>query len=296
MNRAYNFNAGPAALPLPVLEAVQAEFVNFKGTGMSIVEMSHRGKDYEAVHNHAKAMLYKLLSIPDDYEVLFLQGGASLQFAMVPMNFLTPGRTANYILTGSWSEKALKEAEKMGSTFVGGSSEYRSYSYIPDQDRIEIEPDHAYVHITSNNTIFGTQWHQFPDTKGVPLVADMSSDILSRPLDVSKFALIYAGAQKESRACRSYGSDYPPRLDGRGWRQEFPPCSNTRHMPVQIRCTILRRHLPSISWVKSWTGSTSLEVLRLFLPKTKPKPNFCMTLLMRVMASTRAMRRWIPAR
>lgn len=196
MNRAYNFNAGPAALPLPVLEAVQAEFVNFKGTGMSIVEMSHRGKDYEAVHNHAKAMLYKLLSIPDDYEVLFLQGGASLQFAMVPMNFLTPGRTANYILTGSWSEKALKEAEKMGSTFVGGSSEDRSYSYIPDQDRIQIEPDHAYVHITSNNTIFGTQWHQFPDTKGVPLVADMSSDILSRPLDVSKFALIYAGAQK----------------------------------------------------------------------------------------------------
>ncbi|HKM16593.1 MAG: 3-phosphoserine/phosphohydroxythreonine transaminase [Firmicutes bacterium] len=193
---AYNFNAGPAALPLPVLEAVQAEFVNFKGTGMSIVELSHRGKDYEAVHNHAKSMLYKLLSIPDDYEVLFVQGGASLQFAMVPMNFLASGRTANYILTGSWSEKALKEAEKIGNTYIGGSSEDRNYSYIPSPDQIQIEPDHAYVHITSNNTIFGTQWHQFPDPNGVPLVADMSSDILSRPIDVSQFGLIYAGAQK----------------------------------------------------------------------------------------------------
>lgn len=196
MNRAYNFNPGPAALPLPVLEAVQAEFVNFKGTGMSIVEMSHRGKDYEAVHNHAKEMLYKLMSIPSNYEVLFLQGGASLQFAMVPLNFLAPGKTANYILTGSWSEKALKEAEKLGGTFVGGSSEDRNYSYIPELGRLQIDPDHAYVHITSNNTIFGTQWHEFPDTKGVPLVADMSSDILSRPIDINKFALIYAGAQK----------------------------------------------------------------------------------------------------
>lgn len=121
MNRAYNFNPGPAALPLPVLEAVQAEFVNFKGTGMSIVEMSHRGKDYEAVHNHAKEMLYKLMSIPSDYEVLFLQGGASLQFAMVPLNFLAPGKTANYILTGSWSEKALKEAENWAAPLWAGA-------------------------------------------------------------------------------------------------------------------------------------------------------------------------------
>ncbi|HHT36683.1 MAG: 3-phosphoserine/phosphohydroxythreonine transaminase [Candidatus Wallacebacter cryptica] len=196
MKRAYNFNAGPSALPWPVLEQVQAELLDFAGTGMSIMEISHRSKDYDAVHNHAKAMLYKLLAIPEDYEILFLQGGASLQFAMVPMNLLAQGQTANYILTGTWSEKALKEAEKLGGTFVGGSSEDRNYKYIPALDSLQISRDHAYVHITSNNTIYGTQWHEFPDTEGVPLIADMSSDILSRPFDVSKFGLIYAGAQK----------------------------------------------------------------------------------------------------
>lgn len=196
MKRTYNFNAGPSALPFSVLQEVQAELLDFRGTGMSVMELSHRSKDYDAVHNHAKALLYKLMAIPENYEVLFLQGGASLQFAMIPMNLLSQGKTANYILTGSWSEKALKEAEKLGNTFIGGSSEDKNYSYIPVLDQLQIENDHAYVHITSNNTIFGTQWHQFPDTNGVPLVADMSSDILSRPLDVSRFGLIYAGAQK----------------------------------------------------------------------------------------------------
>lgn len=196
MKRAFNFNAGPAALPLAVLEEAQAELVDFAETGMSVMELSHRSKEYEKVHTHAQKQLRQLLAIPEKYNILLLQGGASLQFAMVPLNLLHEGKTANYVLTGSWSEKALKEGEKLGNTIVGECSEDRNYCYIPDQEKIALDANHAYVHITSNNTIYGTQWHQFPDTKNVPLVADMSSDILSRPLDISKFGIIYAGAQK----------------------------------------------------------------------------------------------------
>lgn len=196
MKRAFNFNAGPAALPLEVLQAAQVELLNYNGTGMSIMELSHRSKDYEIVHNHAQELLYKLLEIPENYQILFLQGGASLQFTMVPMNLLSADKTANYILTGSWSEKALTEAERLGNTKIGGSSKAGKYSYIPELAELDIEQGQAYVHITSNNTIYGTQWQQFPDTKAVPLIADMSSDILSRRINVSKFGLIYAGAQK----------------------------------------------------------------------------------------------------
>lgn len=194
MKRAFNFNAGPAALPLEVLQEAQAELLDFQGTGMSVMELSHRSKDYDVVHNEAKALLIKLLNIPDNYEILFLQGGASLQFSMVPMNILAPEKTANYILTGSWSEKALAEAEKLGKTKVGGSTKDNKYKSIPGD--LEIDANDAYVHLTSNNTIYGTQWGEFPDTKDVPLIVDMSSDILSRPLDISKFGIIYAGAQK----------------------------------------------------------------------------------------------------
>lgn len=196
MKRAYNFNAGPAALPLEVLTEAQAELVNFNDTGMSVMELSHRSKDYEAVHNAAGERLRKLLQVPDSHDILFVQGGATLQFSMVPMNLLLEGKVANYILTGSWSEKALDEAVKVGKTKVGGTSKDKKYSYIPALEDLEIIGDEAYVHITSNNTIYGTQWSNFPDTKGVPLVCDMSSDILSRPIDVSQFGLIYAGAQK----------------------------------------------------------------------------------------------------
>lgn len=196
MKRAYNFNAGPAALPLEVLTEAQAELVNFNDTGMSVMELSHRSKDYEAVHNAAGERLRKLLQVPDSHDILFVQGGATLQFSMVPMNLLLEGKVANYILTGSWSEKALDEAVKVGKTKVGGTSKDKKYSYIPALEDLEIIGDEAYVHITSNNTIYGTQWFNFPDTKGVPLVCDMSSDILSRPIDVSQFGLIYAGAQK----------------------------------------------------------------------------------------------------
>ncbi|ATA59012.1 MFS transporter [Geobacillus stearothermophilus] len=195
MKRAYNFNAGPSALPLPVLERAQKELLNFQNTGMSVMELSHRSKEYEAVHNAAKERLKQLLGVPDGYDVLFLQGGASLQFSMVPMNLLTEGKIGCYVLTGAWSEKALKEAQKIGLTTVVASSKEANYTYIPPLDDVKWPKNAAYVHITSNNTIFGTQWKEFPDTP-VDLVADMSSDILSRPFDVSKFALIYAGAQK----------------------------------------------------------------------------------------------------
>lgn len=196
MERAYNFNAGPAALPLDVLKEAQAELLNFNGTGMSVMELSHRSKDYEAVHNQAKELLRRLLAIPEDYEVLFVQGGASLQFSMVPMNLLLPEKTANYILTGVWSEKALDEAKKEGRIKVGATTAEQKYRSIPELKDLDLAPDEAYVHVTSNNTIYGTQWKQFPSTKDVPLVADMSSDILSKPLDIKRFGMIYAGAQK----------------------------------------------------------------------------------------------------
>ncbi len=194
MKRAHNFNAGPAALPLEVLEKAQSELTNFNNTGMSVMELSHRSKEYEEVHNETIDLLKELIRIPEEYDVLFLQGGASLQFAMIPMNFLREGQTANYILSGSWSEKALKEAKLLGETKIGGSSKEDNYTYIPSE--IDVSDDDAYVHITSNNTIFGTQWQDFHIETKAPLIADMSSDILSRPLPIEKFSLIYAGAQK----------------------------------------------------------------------------------------------------
>ncbi|WP_152400845.1 3-phosphoserine/phosphohydroxythreonine transaminase [Paenibacillus cellulositrophicus] len=194
--RAYNFNAGPAALPLEVLERAQAEFVDFRGTGMSIMEMSHRGKVYEEVHNEAQSRLLSLLGNPSGYKVLFLQGGASTQFAMVPMNFLTAGKTGSYVLTGSWASKAEKEARLIGETHIAASSENNKFMSIPDLSSIEIPENAAYLHVTSNETIEGSQYHQYPDTGSVPLIADMSSDILCREFDVNQFDFIYAGAQK----------------------------------------------------------------------------------------------------
>lgn len=197
VKRAHNFNAGPAALPLAVLEKAQAELLDFNNTGMSIMEHSHRGNAYDAVHNEAISLLKELMGIPDGYEVLFLQGGASLQFSMIPMNFLPTGKKAGYVMTGSWSEKAYAEAEKLGEVFVAASAKEGNYRRIPEFAELKYDAETAYLHITSNNTIFGTEWRQgFPDTGAVPLVADMSSDIMSCPIDVSKFALIYAGAQK----------------------------------------------------------------------------------------------------
>ncbi len=194
-NRIHNFNPGPAALPLPVLEEIQTSFLNFEGSGMSITEISHRSKQFEALLNDAVDRTRRLLQLDARYKVLFLQGGASLQFCMIPMNFLRDGESADYINTGTWSTKAIQEARILNKKIqVVASSEDRNFSYIPRE--MAFTPDAAYVHITSNNTIKGTQWDAFPDTGGIPLAADMSSDILSRQFDASKFGLIYAGAQK----------------------------------------------------------------------------------------------------
>ncbi len=195
--RIFNFSAGPATLPLEVLQAAQAELLNFNNTGMSILEISHRSKAYEAVNAEAENNMKELLNLGDDYRVLFLQGGASTQFAMIPMNFLSPGRTADYILTGSWSEKALKEAKILGGeTHIAATTAEGNYKRIPSVEEIHLSANPAYIHLTSNNTIFGTQWANFPSFGDIPLFADMSSDILCKPFDASKFALIYAGAQK----------------------------------------------------------------------------------------------------
>ncbi len=195
-HRIINFSAGPAVLPLEVLEEAQRDLVDYKGAGLSVMEMSHRSPQYDAIHREAIASLRSLMGISDDYAVLFLQGGASLQFSMVPMNLMRPAGRADYILTGSWSKKALKEASKLGEARVAGSSEETGFDRIPDAADLDLDPGADYVHFTSNNTICGTQWQSEPEAGDVPLVADMSSDILSRPVDVSRYGLIYAGAQK----------------------------------------------------------------------------------------------------
>ncbi|MFO7604576.1 MAG: 3-phosphoserine/phosphohydroxythreonine transaminase [Gammaproteobacteria bacterium] len=196
MSRAFNFSAGPAMLPQSVLEQAQAEMLDWRGSGMSIMEMSHRGKEYMSVAEKAEADLRALLNISDDYAVLFLQGGASSQFAMVPMNLLRGKAKADYINTGAWSKKAIAEAKLFCEVNVAASSEDKKFTYVPAQETWQLDKDAAYVHYTPNETIGGVEFHWLPDTGAVPLVADMSSTLLSRPLDVSKFGVIYAGAQK----------------------------------------------------------------------------------------------------
>jgi phosphoserine aminotransferase len=196
--RVINFNAGPAGLPLPALERARDELLDFQGSGMSIMEHSHRGKEYDAVHTEAISLLTELLGIPDTHQVLFLTGGASQQFAQVPMNFLPPGASADYLLTGVWSEKAYEEAQLVGKARIAATTVLpdKRYERVPRQDELKLDPKAAYVHLTSNNTIYGTQWHRWPEVGDVPLVVDMSSDFMWKPMDVSRFAFIYAGAQK----------------------------------------------------------------------------------------------------
>jgi len=196
MERIHNFYAGPATLPLSVLERARDELVEWEGTGMSVMETSHRSKEYDAVHHEAMDLLGELLGLDDDHQVLFLQGGASLQFAMLPMNFIPPGGSADYIITGSWSQKAIKEARIVAGAREAGSSEPDGFTRVPAQGELDLDSGAAYVHLTSNNTIKGTQFFDFPDSGEVPLVADMSSDFLWRPFDANRFHLIYAGAQK----------------------------------------------------------------------------------------------------
>ncbi|MGD2270992.1 MAG: 3-phosphoserine/phosphohydroxythreonine transaminase [Desulfobacterales bacterium] len=194
-NRIYNFNAGPAALPLSVLEEIQASFLCFSGSGMSITEISHRSKWFDDIINDAITRVKRLLNLAENFHVLFIQGGASLQFCMIPMNLLPDDRSADYVDTGTWSTKAIQEARIIGkNVHVAASSSDKNYSYIPKE--IQFSDNAVYIHITSNNTIKGTQWAKFPETAGIPLIADMSSDVMSKPFDPAPFGLIYAGAQK----------------------------------------------------------------------------------------------------
>jgi phosphoserine aminotransferase len=195
-NRIHNFSAGPGALPVSVLEEAQKHLVDFHGAGLSVMEMSHRSSEFEGVLGATKASIKGLLNIPDEYEILFLQGGASLQFAMIPINLYQQGRPADVLLTGAWSKKALKELQGVGESRIVASSDDKNFSYIPTVSAGDFNQDASYAYMTSNNTIFGTQWHKTPDTGSLPLVADMSSDILSRQIEITDYDFIFAGAQK----------------------------------------------------------------------------------------------------
>ena len=196
MTRIFNFSAGPAVLPLEVLQEAQRDLVSLPGVGMSVLEISHRSKPFDDIIQGCEADMRTLAKIPAGYKVLFLQGGASLQFSMVPLNLLPAGGSADYIVTGTWSQKAVKEAKRVGAVKIAASTESEQFARVPKQDELTLDPAAAYVHMTSNNTIYGTEFHWLPGTGSVPLVSDMSSDIFSRPIDVGKHALIYAGAQK----------------------------------------------------------------------------------------------------
>jgi phosphoserine aminotransferase len=196
--RIYNFSAGPAVLPISVLQEAQQNLMSLPGVGMSVLEVSHRSSAFEEIIHHAEADLRTLLKIPTNYKVLFLQGGATLQFSMVPMNLLGQGQSADYIVTGSWGEGAIKEAKKFGTVREVASTVEGNFSRVTTQDELKLDPNAAYVHYTSNETIFGVEYNEIPDVGDVPLVCDMSSDFLSRPVDVSRYGLIYAGAQKNA--------------------------------------------------------------------------------------------------
>jgi phosphoserine aminotransferase len=194
--RAFNFNAGPGALPLPVLERIREELLDWHGSGMSVMEMSHRSPEFESINAGAERKLRDLLGISDDYAVIFVQGGGSLQFTMAPMNLFLPGRPVDVLHTGTWTAKAIGELKKGILHNIAASTESEKFARLPRRDEMKLSPDASYVHICTNNTIEGTQWVSLPETGGVPLVADMSSDIASRPIDVKKYGVIFAGAQK----------------------------------------------------------------------------------------------------
>ncbi len=196
MKRTMNFNPGPAALPLEVLTEARDEFLDFAGTGMSVLEVSHRSPEYDAVHNEAQETMRRLLGIPDNYKILFMGGGASTQFYLIPSNFMQHNRPADYVLTGTWSKKAFKEGGIVGDARVAATAEEDGkFARIPKQEELRFSENATYLHITSNNTIFGTQWHYVPETSA-PLIADMSSDFLWKPFDITRYAMVYAGAQK----------------------------------------------------------------------------------------------------
>lgn len=198
MSRVYNFGAGPAMLPLEVMEKAQAEFLDYNNMGASVIEISHRSKEFDAIMDRTDALLKELAGIPDNYRILYVHGGAQMQFSAIPLNIINrkPARKASFILTGNWTVKASQEAERYGTAENIASSKDQNFSYIPEFDPASLDPESSYLHITSNNTLFGTRWHSFPDTGDVPLVADMTSEFLSRKLDINQFGIIFAGLQK----------------------------------------------------------------------------------------------------
>ena len=265
MARVINFSAGPATRPLPALEYAHNEFLDHEGTGMSLIEHSHRGAAYAKVHEEAKSLFRELMNVPDTHEVLFMQGGASGQFALVPMNLRGAGQSADYINTGAWSDKAMGEALVTGEAREAGTGKVDGkYTRVPKQSELKLDPNAAYAHFTTNNTIMGTQFFDYPDSGDVPLVADMSSDILWRPIDVSKFGLIYAGAQKnlgpagitililrKDLADRSPSSipkifRYKTILDGDSLQNTIPT------FPVYMVRNVLR-------WVRDQGGAPAME-------------------------------------
>lgn len=261
-----NFNAGPAALPRPVLEQAKAELLDFEGSGLSILEHSHRGPEYDRVHEEALALFSELMGLPATHAALIVQGGASGVFATLPMNFLAPGRSADYLVTGHWAKLAFDEAKRVGAARAAYDGAKDKYAHLPAAGELALDPKAAYLHLTSNNTIYGTQWRSWPDAKGVPLVADMSSDILSRPVDAAKFKLIYAGAQKNlGPAGIVFIAVDKAWLEAEG-RKDFPDILSYRvhlkaksvyHTPPTFAVYLARLVL---RWVKANGGAAGMEV------------------------------------
>ena len=263
MKKVYNFSAGPAILPREAMEAGSRACLEFNGMGMSLLEISHRSKEFEAVMNDSRAIVKELLGVPDGYQILFLQGGASLQFAMIPMNLLDEGETAAYLDTGVWANKALKEAKLFGNVKVVASSKEQNYTFIPKQ--YEVPADAKYFHVTSNNTIYGTQLQGFPHSP-VPLVSDMSSDIFSRPVDVSKFGLIYAGSQKNMGIAGTTLVIIRDDLMGKAKRKlpsmlDYKLHAENDSMYNTPPVFAIYMALETLKWVKSKGGVQTMQVL-----------------------------------
>jgi phosphoserine aminotransferase len=245
--RIHNFSAGPAVLPVPVLEQVRDELLNWRGSGMSVMEMSHRSAHFESILQDAEDSLRRLFGISADYKILFLQGGATLQFAMLPMNLRPAGASADYLLTGAWAKAALKEAEKSGAARAAGSSEKDNFNHVLAQADLRLDPKAAYLHFTSNETIHGIEWAADAEPEppaGVPLVCDASSNIASRPLDIAKYGLIYAGRRRTS-ARRASPSSSSGRICWRAPRPSCPSCWTTNCKRSIARSTTPRPRLPS---------------------------------------------------
>ena len=277
-DRIYNFSAGPSMLPLEVLESARDNLLNFEGCGMSVMEMSHRSKVFDNIIVQAEAQMRKVMNIPDNYKVLFMQGGASLQFAMIPMNLMTKNGKADYVLTGNFSSKAAEEAAKYGKVNIAASTKDEKFCRIPQQNELKLDPEADYVHICFNNTIYGSCWNYIPDTGDVPLVADMSSCIMSRPIDVSKFGMIYAGAQKNVAPLPVSLSSSSAKTCSATTCLSHPRFATIRSRPRTARCTTRLPAGRSTSASLLWIGCSASAASRSWNSATSKKQSFSMTI------------------